>query len=188
MNARRQPERDPRGEHLVGLLVCCLAVIIGCFTAPGQATAAAAPAATSTPSPIASPTSGASPLITPTLTASPSPTPSPTYNFVFRPMPDASPDPAAPQILEIDLNDRELSAGGPLLVRVLTSINTNGVYVHVAGKTLGVPPIVPGRFERSGLMPKLPFFYKGRTYHVDFEAVTVDGKQTHVDVPIFVRH
>ncbi|MBV8726180.1 MAG: hypothetical protein JO233_00220 [Candidatus Eremiobacteraeota bacterium] len=127
----------------------------------------------------------ASPSATPTASASPAPAVS--YGYKYRPDVVASTDAHAPQIFEIDLNDQQLTAPGPLAVRVLTSINVNGVYAHISGKTIGVPPLVPGDFEASTNMPSMPSFLKGKSYTVQFEAITIDGRRTTADVRIFIK-
>ena len=91
-----------------------------------------------------------------------------------------------PQIYEVDLNGQQLSAPGPLAVRVLTSANVAAVYAHVEGQTYGIPATQPGRFELVGALPTLPPYMKGRDYSFDFEAQTADGKRTHAAVPISI--
>jgi len=129
---------------------------------------------------------------------SPSPVPSPTatptslpssgnFGFIVKPTPASVNDADAPQILEIDLNDQQLAAPGPLAVRVLTSQNVNGVYAHISGRTLGIPPIAPGDFEATTRLPSMPSFLKGRSYSVQFEAITVDGRRTTADVRVFIK-
>lgn len=108
------------------------------------------------------------------------------YNYVTKPTPPPSVDPGLPQILEIDLNDQRLNAPGPLIVRVITSANTTAVYAHVEGQTFGIPAAQPGRFELAATLPTLPSYMKGRNYDFDFEAMTADGKRTHVDVPVSI--
>ncbi len=129
------------------------------------------------------------PVSSPAPTPSPAPSPStaPSYGYTFRPTPSPSADPNAPQILEIDLNDQQLSSPGLLAVRVLTSINVNGVYAHISGRTLGIPPLAPGDFEASTRVPSMPSFLKGRSYNVQFEAITVDGRRTTTDVRVFIK-
>lgn len=85
------------------------------------------------------------------------------------------------------MNERELSAPGPLSVRVITNIYVNGVWARVAGRERGIPPTHAGLFEASDQLPSMPFFLKGKTYTVDFVAKTIDGRETIVSVPIFIR-
>jgi len=132
-----------------------------------------------------SPAPSPSPGVTPAASSSPPPLVS--YGYKYRPASVASADTHAPQILEIDLNDQQLSAPGPLAVRVLTSINVNGVYAHISGKTIGIPPLVPGDFEAMTTVPSMPAFLKGRNYTVQFEAITIDGRRTTADVSIYIK-
>jgi len=126
---------------------------------------------------------------TPLPSPEPTPTfsPAPSFGYVVHPTPSQSDDADAPKILEIDLNNQRLSAPGPLAVRVLTSINVNGVYAHISGRTIGIPPRVPGDFEAVTTVPSMPSFLKGRSYTVQIEAITVDGRRTTADVRIFIE-
>ncbi|MBV8363975.1 MAG: hypothetical protein JO193_05365 [Candidatus Eremiobacteraeota bacterium] len=108
------------------------------------------------------------------------------YAYVTKVPQAAANDPAAPQIYEVDLNAQQLSAPGPLAVRILTSSNVNAVYVHVEGQTFGIPLTQSGQFQLAVTLPTLPSYMKGRNYQFDFEALTTDGKRTHVDVPVFI--
>ncbi len=170
----------------VSSAACLLGILCAC-AGSNAASTSPGPEATTPPAPAASPL--ASPLPSPVVTPTPSP-----FHYVIVPTPAPSPSvsPAsaleqAPQILEIDLSDKELSAPGPLSVRVITSINVNGVWAHVAGRERGIPPTHAGLFEASDQLPSMPFFLKGKVYTVDFVAKTVDGRQTVVSVPIFIK-
>ncbi len=140
-----------------------------------------------TPSPSATPETNSSPP--------PSPTATPNrfhYVVVPTPAPLSSVSPASeqertPQILEIALNDRELSAPGPLYVRVTTSLNVTAVSARVAGRERVIPPTHAGLFEASDQLPKMPYFLKGKAYTVDFIAKTSDGRETVVSVPVLIK-
>jgi len=108
------------------------------------------------------------------------------YDYVTKVPAPTSDDPTLPQILEVDLNAQQLSAPGPLAVRILTSPNVTLVFVHVEGQTFGVPLAQSGQFELAVTLPTLPSYMKGRNYNFDFEALTTDGKRTHVGVPVFI--
>ena len=108
------------------------------------------------------------------------------YSYVTKVPAPASVDPTLPQILEVDLNAKQLSAPGPLAVRILTSQNVASVFVHVEGQTFGIPLAQSGQFELAITLPTLPSYMKGRDYNFDFEALTTDGKRTHVGVPVFI--
>ena len=118
---------------------------------------------------------------------SPSPGATPAqYMYVTKVPAPSSDDTALPQIFEVDLNAQQLSAPGPLAVRILTSPNVSSVFLHVEGQTFGIPLAQSGQFELAMTLPTLPSYMKGRNYSFDFEALTTDGKRTHVSVPVFV--
>ena len=108
------------------------------------------------------------------------------YSYVTKVPVASSQDPTLPQILEVDLNAQQLSAPGPLAVRILTSPNVSSVFVHVEGQTFGIPLAQSGQFELAVTLPTLPSYMKGRNYNFDFEALTTDGKRTHIGVPVFI--
>lgn len=177
----------PRGVAVAA----CFLVVPACANSNAASSpppAAIAAQSSDVPSPPAASTNpAASPSPSPVVTPTPSP-----LHYVIVPTPAPSVSPAsvqeqAPQILEIDLSDRELSAPGPLSVRVITSINVNGVWARVAGRERGIPPTHAGLFEASDQLPSMPFFLKGKAYTVDFVAKTVDGRETVVSVPIFIK-
>lgn len=178
------------------LVLCLPATLLGCTGSnaastsnPSHVAAQRLPDTTTAPVPAVSPAASSLPLPVP----APAPTPNP-FHYVTVPPPPPAPSVApaseqekAPQILEIDLNERELSAPGPLSVRVVTSINVNGVWARVAGRERGIPPTHAGLFEASDQLPRMPFFLKGKEYTVDFVAKTVDGRETVVSIPIFIK-
>jgi len=108
------------------------------------------------------------------------------YGYITKVPAPAMNDPALPQIFEVDLNAQQLSAPGPLAVRILTSANVSAMFVHVEGQTFGIPLAQSGQFELAVTLPTLPSYMKGRNYSFDFEALTTDGKRAHVDVPVFI--
>ncbi len=110
----------------------------------------------------------------------------PQFHFVTR-LPQAAADGTQPQILEIDLNDQRLSAPGPLAVRVLTSPNVAVVNVSVSGKSASIPVVAPGDFEATTALPDLPSFLKGKSYVVQFEAVTAQGRRQSTEVTVFIN-
>jgi hypothetical protein len=116
-----------------------------------------------------------------TTPASPAP-----YGFIYTPAPgsQSNADPKAPQILEIDLNSRVLSAPGPVRVRVLTNAAVNGVIARTMGRELGVPQESPGVFGADDRLPNIPFFLRNRTYGVQFIASSPDGRNTSITIPV----
>jgi len=109
------------------------------------------------------------------------------YGYVTKVPSPASMDAAMPQILEIDVNAEQLSAPGPIALRVLTSPNVAAVSAHIEGETIGIPASRAGEFQLEAMLPTLATYMKGKTYNLDFEATTADGKQTHVQLPIMIR-
>lgn len=131
------------------------------------------PAASPTPLPTSSP--GASPAPTPSPSASPaaSPTALP-YGYIVNPSPGPS---AGPQIVQVALNDHVLHKGGPLLVRVTTTVDVITVVARTMGREIGIAQTAPGVFSGTQQLPDgIPFFLLGRNYAVDFVATTADGR------------
>jgi hypothetical protein len=132
------------------------------------------------------PATQATPAPTPTQTAPPSG--AAPYGFVYTAPPDSqNADPKAPRILEIDLNDRTLTAPGPVRVRVLTNAFVNSVLLSTMGHELAVPQSAPGVFGAEDQLPNIPFFLRDRTFDVQFIATTPDGRNTTVTIPIYLR-
>jgi hypothetical protein len=99
----------------------------------------------------------------------------------------ASPDPGAPHILEIDMNERVLDAPGPIRVRILTNAAVTSVIARTMGRELGVPQEGPGVFGADDQIPNIPFFLRNRTYSVEIVAAVADGRTTSVTLPITLR-
>jgi len=171
-------------------------------------TPAAAPApAPATPLPTATPSS--SPTVppapsTPTPTTAPAPTPAtppppasaPTpaatatpnpFSYIITPAPVPATQPDGPHILEVDLNDRRIRAGGPLMVRVVTSANVVGVEARALGRFIAIPQSGPGVFGLIYTMPDgIPFWLLNRNYDIVIAAATADGRQTTVSFPMLL--
>ena len=162
---------------------------------------ASTPVSTSSPGPSASQSPGTLPqsgatatpnvTVTPSATESPSPLPSgtpsptPTPNYKYRVTP--SPNPAAsggPQILEIDLNDKQLTPHGKIAIRVLTSPDVVKVITRSNGRDGSLQQIAPGEFTANGSIPGIPFIARGWKVNIEFVASTADGRTTSVKVPV----
>jgi hypothetical protein len=177
-----------------------LAVLALLGTAPsGQAAPTPVPSAAPTPSPGPSATAGSSPNAQPPPSATelPAPTqpppattprptatpaPAPTFGYRFVPKAQASPDPNAPQIIEVDLNSRVLR--GTIAIRVLTNSVVTKVENHTNGRADVIPQTGPGEFIAVSNLPKIPFFARGFTVNLQFVAFAADGSKTSVTVPV----
>jgi hypothetical protein len=98
------------------------------------------------------------------------------------PKPAASPDPEAPQILEVDLNSRQLK--DTIAIRVLTNAAVTRVESRSNGRSGVVPQVGPGEFIAVGKLPKIPFIARGWTINLEFIAYAADGRKTSVKVPV----
>jgi hypothetical protein len=138
------------------------------------------PAPPPTGAPASAAASGAPPATAPPPTATPAP--APTFNYHFVPRPEASPDPTAPQILEVDLNSRVLR--DTIAIRVMTNDVVTRVENHTQGHSDVIPQVGPGQFLATGKLPKVPFIARGWTINLEFVAFGPDGRKTSVKVPV----
>jgi hypothetical protein len=154
--------------------------------------AAPEPVAAPQPAPTAvnaapAPAPGAPPSAPPAAPApAPSPTPNP-FGYIINPTPTPETDPDGPHILQVALNDRHIRAGGPLLVRVVTSANVVGVEARALGRFIAIPQNAPGVFALAYTMPGgIPFWLLNRNYDIVIAAATADGRQTSVTFPMLL--
>lgn len=151
-------------------------------------TAAASGAPTFTPTPAPAGVPAPAPTVSPT---PPSPTPSPgaspvaspiPYTYIVMPTPGPS---AGPQIVQVALNDHVLHKGGPLFVRITTTVDVTAVVARALGHQIGIAQIAPGVFSGAQQLPDgIPFFMLGRNYTVDFIATTADGRSCTTSLEI----
>ena len=150
--------------------------LIALLSAPaGAQEATPAPSAvnaTAAPSP-------AAPAANPAPTADPLP-----YKTV--PQPQASAEPGAPVILEVDLNDTHLRTHGRIAMRILTSPDVVSVVSRSKGHQGEVPRVGPGVFYAESTLPGVPFVARGMHLNLEFVATTADGKSTSVRVPVIL--
>lgn len=120
---------------------------------------------------------------------------------VYRGM--VTPGTDAPQIYEVQFSTRSVRVRQLIHVRVLVSVNVNGVYAHLKKKyEVALPPIGPGIFPASdSVLPNVPYFLferdyalpvvpppaRGKTYDIQFIAITRDGRATTLSVPIYLE-
>jgi hypothetical protein len=84
-----------------------------------------------------------------------------------------------PAILEIDMLDQTLHAGGPYSVRVKTSLDVATINVSAMGSTYGMQAAGPGLFASDGQVPDgIPFFLLNRSYGITVTAQTADKRTT----------
>jgi hypothetical protein len=163
---------------------------------PAPLPAAAPPPATSPPTAAppatAPPSATPAPVITPAAVpptappATPTPTPNP-FSYIINPSPVPATTPDGPHILQVDLNDRHIRAGGPLIVRVVTSANVVGVEARALGRFIAIPQSQPGLFALSYTMPDMiPFWLLNKNYDIVIAAATADGRQTTVTFPMLL--
>ena len=155
-----------------------------------QPAASASAAPSETPAAVATPTPQptASPSATPTATPAPTPTPQSPYKYVVDPPANPGADPAAPQIIRIELNDKVVHVGGQFACRITTSTNVTNVVISVEGHDINIPKAQDGLFAGiqgiPGFIP--PWFLK--TYQVTFNALTSDGKKTSMTIPLTLAY
>ncbi len=149
------------------------------------------------PEPSATPTIAVTPAPAPSASASPVPSPAPSatptglnlpplkYHIAPRPSPSAAPD--APEILALDLVDQTVFSGKVLAIRVTTNDVVTKVTISSNGRSGQMTQIAPGRFESSGIIPKLPPLVSGLNVNLVFTATTADGRSTSAKVPLRVR-
>jgi hypothetical protein len=143
---------------------------------PTPSSASATPAL----APTAQPQAGPAPTLVPT------PTPNP-FTYIINPPPVATTTPDGPHILQVDLNDRRIHAGGPLIVRVFTSANVVGVEARALGRFIPIPQSSEGIFALAYTMPgAIPFWLLNRNYDIVIAAATADGRQTTVAFPMLL--
>ena len=164
-------------------------------TTPAAPATGASPGPSSSPSlaPTAVPAAAPTPLLIPAPSGSPTPAPSPTpspaasatplpYAFIVNP----SPGPVSgPQIVQVALNDHVLHKGGPLLVRITTTVDVTSVVASTMGHQIAIQKTAPGVFSGGQQLPDgIPFFLLGRNYDVDFIATTADGRSARTTLSI----
>lgn len=152
------------------------------------------PAASQSPAPLPEPgatvtpgaTESAAPLPNASASAAPTPVPTPTPNYKYRftPPPNPGAESGSPQILEIDLNDKQLTPHGKIAMRVLTSPDVVKVITRSNGREGPLQQIAPGEFIANGSIPGIPFIAHGWKINIEFVATTADGRTTSVKVPV----
>lgn len=155
---------------------------------PGPPASVPPPASPSPPTQLPAMPTPATP--SPATPSPPVPTPAPTPNpfgYIITPTPVPVSSPDGPHILEVELNDRRIRAGGPLLVRVITSANVVGVEARALGRFIPIPQSSPGLFNLEYVMPgAIPFWWLNRSYDIVIAAATADGRQTSVSFPMLL--
>jgi hypothetical protein len=102
------------------------------------------------------------------------------YGFTFTP---PAPVGGPAEILKIELNSDDLSAGGPIAIRVTTAPDVTQV-VTGNGRHHGTLTLVaPGVFTSQSTLPHIGGFLHVHI-KLHFEATTSDGRTEDVDVPV----
>src|SRR5271166_4888477 len=132
----------------------------------GAVAQALAQAATPAPAPLPAPTVSISPAPTPAATLTPvptpptpPPTPTPTatpespYKYIVEPTPSPSAAPDAPQIVRVELSDQTLHVGGPVAIRITTSVNVQRVWASTQGQNIDIIKAQDGIFAGMTTLP-----------------------------------
>ena len=156
---------------------------------PSAAPPSAAPPPAAPPSPVPPPATPPTPVPPPTApppVAAPSATANP-FGYIINPTAVAATTPDGPHIIQVEINDRRIHAGGPLIVRVITSANVVGVEARALGHFIPIPQTSPGLFALAYTMPGgIPFWLLNRSYDIVIAAATADGRQTSVSFPMLL--
>lgn len=147
-----------------------------------QPSPSASPPVTPAPGESVVPQPSASPSATPS--AFPSPTATPVYKYRVKPSPNPSAASDGPAILEVDLNDKQLTPHGKIAIRVLTSPDVVKVVTRSNGREGPLQQTAPGEFIGNGSIPGIPFIARGWKVNIEFVASTADGRTTSVKVPV----
>jgi hypothetical protein len=173
---------------LHAVLAAVLATATPTPSAPAVATALPSPSASVTPQALPEPGATVTPSATenpsPLPSATPLPTPTPNYKYRFTPAPNPAAASGSPEILEVDLNDKQLTPHGKIAMRVLTSPDVVKVITRSNGREGPLQQIGPGEFIANGSIPGIPFIAHGWKINIEFVATTADGRTTSVKVPV----
>ncbi|MBV8067069.1 MAG: hypothetical protein JO113_03750 [Candidatus Eremiobacteraeota bacterium] len=108
----------------------------------------------------------------------------------------------APHILRVEIRPGVVHQRTTMYVRVLTSLDANGVYFRFLIWEIGVPPIVvlrlpasdpdyPNRaymeFARTYVVPAIPRIFRGKTYSIEVIATGRQGIASGAFVPVTVQ-
>lgn len=86
------------------------------------------------------------------------------------------------------MTDRAIHPNADLRVHVRTNSAVVSVTAAALGRTIDLPQVSPGEFERAAHIPSLPFFAFGRTVDVEFRAASTDGRVVSVTIPVQIEH
>ncbi len=140
------------------------------------------------PVPLASPTAAPSPSPAASESPLPSapPSPAPAATPIASPAPLMLPPDAAPQIVDVHLNQNIIHSGDMISGTVTTSTNVASVEVRIASYSVNVPRTDFGQFTLSYQAPHIPWFARGN-YTARVIARNTAGVATERDIPIVLQ-
>jgi hypothetical protein len=105
------------------------------------------------------------------------------YGYTFTP-----PDPSTgtPRFLSVELNSDHLKAGGPIAIRVSTTLDVMKVTTGNGKHSGTLTQSAPGVFTSESTLPHIGGFASVRI-KLHFEATTADGTSISLDVPVSYR-
>jgi len=132
----------------------------------------------------------AAPSPSPAASASPQPSASPSQAPAatpsLSPAPLVLPPDAAPQIVDVHLNQNVIHSGDMISGTVTTSTNVASVELRIASYSVNVPRTDSGQFALSYQAPHIPWFARGN-YTARVIARNTAGVTTERDIPIALQ-
>ena len=124
----------------------------------------------------------------PTTAAPPTPAPTPTPpSYKYRFVPRGALRAGEPKIYAVYLNDKKLRSLGPINIKVATTPDVVRVISRSNGREGIIPLVIPGDFEATSILPKIPFIAAGMTLEIEFIATTANGRTAIVRVPVLLN-
>ena len=93
---------------------------------------------------------------------------------------------AAPQILDVAVNETTVQPGDRVVGRVVTTSNVASVEARIGGYAVSLVKVGVGRFELTYTVGQLPFFVRG-SFTMQVIARNTRGDAVTRDVPLTVR-
>lgn len=99
---------------------------------------------------------------------------------------DRLPPDAAPQIIDVDVNETTVSPGDRVFGRVVTSSNVASVEARIGGYSVSLEKVGVGRFELAYKIGPLPWFVHGG-FTMQVIARNTRGASVSRAIPLTVR-